>query len=429
LKYMDGDRILATYLVETPRPVEHAVEVLAGEQSSGTFVELPGEMDTLHERHGARIERIEELEMVDMPSLPGARVPATTGEQTGYRRAEVRISIPLENTGISLPTLLATVAGNIYEVAEVSGLRLMDLELPPAFGEAYGGPRFGVEGTRKLTGVPDDRPVIGTIIKPSVGLSPEEVAEFVRTVAEAGVDFIKDDELLANPDYCPLERRVELSMRIINEVADKTGKTVMYAFNITDDLEKMLRHHDTVVAAGGTCVMVGINNVGLAAFTYLKERCGVPIHAHRNGWGMMTRHPYLGMEFRAYQKIWRLAGADQIHVNGIENKFWEPDDSVVRSIESCLEPMLDHKTIMPVISSGQWGGQAPETYRRTGSMDLMYLAGGGIVAHPGGPAAGVAAIKQAWEAAADRVPLKEYARDHAELRAAMEKFGSLTTSR
>jgi ribulose-bisphosphate carboxylase large chain len=105
---MDGDRILATYLVETPRPVEHAVEVLAGEQSSGTFVELPGEMDTLHERHGARIERIEELEMVDMPSLPGARVPATTGEQKGYRRAEVRISIPLENTGIILPTLLAT---------------------------------------------------------------------------------------------------------------------------------------------------------------------------------------------------------------------------------------------------------------------------------------------------------------------------------
>jgi ribulose-bisphosphate carboxylase large chain len=200
------------------------VEVLAGEQSSGTFVELPGEMDTLHERHGARIERIEELEMVDTPSLPGARVPATTGEQTGYRRAEVRISIPLENTGISLPTLLATVAGNIYEVAEVSGLRLMDLELPPAFGEAYGGPRFGVEGTRRLAVVPDDRPIIGTIVKPSVGLSPEEVAEFVRTVAEAGVDFIKDDELLANPDYCPLEQRVELSMRTINEVAEKTGE-------------------------------------------------------------------------------------------------------------------------------------------------------------------------------------------------------------
>ena len=218
-------------------------------------------------------------------------------------------------------------------------------------------------------------------------------------------------------------------MRVVNEVAERTGRKLMYAFNITDDLEAMLRHHDTVMRAGGTCVMVGINNVGLAAFSYLRERCQLPIHAHRNGWGALTRYPYLGTEFRAYQKIWRLAGVDQLHVNGIQNKFWEPDDSVVKSMESCLEPMFDHKTIMPVISSGQWGGQAPETYRRTKSVDLMYLAGGGIVAHPGGPAAGVTAIKQAWDAAKNGIPLEEHAREHPELRAAMEKFGSLTPSR
>jgi ribulose-bisphosphate carboxylase large chain len=93
-----------------------------------------------------------------------------------------------------------------------------------------------VERTPKLTGMPDDRPVIGTIIKPSVGLSPEEVAEFVRTVAEAGVDFIKDDELLANPDYCPLEQRVELSMRTINKVAAKMGKKVMCVIAVGADL-------------------------------------------------------------------------------------------------------------------------------------------------------------------------------------------------
>jgi ribulose-bisphosphate carboxylase large chain len=426
---MSSDRIVATYLIETPHPVEHAAEVVAGEQSSGTFVELPGQTDTLQQRHGARIERIEELETVNAPSLPGTRYAPAPGEEVRYRRAEVEISIPLENVGSSLPALLATVAGNIYEVAEVSALRLLDLELPRAFGEAYPGPQFGIEGTRELSGVPADRPVIGTIVKPSVGLTPEQTAELARDLAEVGIDFIKDDELIANPPYSPLERRVEEVMRVVNEVAERSGRKLMYAFNITDDLEAMLRHHDTVLRAGGTCVMVGINNVGLAAFSYLRERCQLPIHAHRNGWGALARYPYLGVEFRAYQKIWRLAGADQLHVNGIQNKFWESDDSVVESIKSCLEPMFDHRTIMPVISSGQWGGQAPETYRRTKSVDLMYLAGGGIVAHPGGPAAGVTAIMQAWDAARNGIPLEEYAREHPELRAAMEKFGSLTPSR
>src|SRR3712207_1167919 len=102
---MSSERIVATYLIETPHPVEHAAEVVAGEQSSGTFVELPGETDTLQQRHGARIERIEELETVNAPSLPGARYAPAPAEKVRYRRAEVEISIPLENVGSSLPAL------------------------------------------------------------------------------------------------------------------------------------------------------------------------------------------------------------------------------------------------------------------------------------------------------------------------------------
>ena len=78
---------------------------------------------------------------------------------------------------------------------------------------------------------------------------------------------------------------------------------------------------------------------------------------------------------------------------------------------------------MPVISSGQWGVQAPETYRRIQSVDVMYLAGGGIMAHPGGPPAGNRAIRQSWEAAVKVIPLESYARDHVELAQSLEKFG------
>src|SRR5439155_22971139 len=114
---------------------------------------------------------------------------------------------------------------------------------------------------------------------------------------------------------------------------------------------------------------------------------------------------------------------DQIHVNGIANKFWESDDSVVKSIEACLKPFLVGFSILPVISSGQTGLQAPGTYRRTRTIDVLYLAGGGIMAHPGGPTAGVAALRQAWEAAVAGRTLEAYAREHVELRQSMEKFG------
>jgi ribulose-bisphosphate carboxylase large chain len=304
---------------------------------------------------------------------------------------------------------------------------LLDLDLPPSLAKHFPGPQFGVAGTRRLAGV-FDRPIIGTIVKPSVGLTPDQTAKLVYELALAGVDFVKDDELMANPPHSPLRERVRAVMKAVHEAADVTGRKVVVAFNISDQLDRMLEHHDDVIAAGGTCVMVSINSVGLTAVEHLRRRCQVPIHGHRNGWGMLTRCPALGMEFTAYQKLWRLAGVDQIHVNGLQNKFFESDESVVRSIKACLQPLFGDDPVMPVVSTGQWGGQAPETYRLTQTLDLMYLAGGGILGHPGGPAAGVAAIRQAWEAAAAGIELANYARDRPELRESLAYFGKKTGS-
>src|SRR5204862_8019768 len=132
----------------------------------------------------------------------------------------------------------------------------------------------------------------------------------------------------------------------------------------------MLRHYDKVRSAGGIAVMVSLNSVGLSGVKKVCDQGALAVHGHRNGWGMLNRHPMLGIEFSGYQKLWRLAGVDQIHVNGIANKFWESDDSVVRSIEACLSPWLDGLSILPVVSSGQRGLAAPETYRRTKTSDL-----------------------------------------------------------
>ncbi len=418
---MSSQRVIATYRIETPYPPERAAEVMAGEQSTGTFVRVPGETDALRERFGAKVERVTDLESVDQPSLPGCRLPGAVSGPVRYRRAEVVLAFPLENMGPSLPNLLATVAGNLYELREFSGLKLIDLDLPSAFADAYAGPQFGVEGTRRLAGV-DTGPIIGTIIKPNVGLTPEDTAALVKTLIKAGLDFIKDDELMADAPHSPLKQRVAAVMRVVNDHADRTGKKPMVAFNITGEIDAMLRHHDTVLSAGGTCVMVSLNSIGLTGVSHLRRHSGLPIHGHRNGWGLLSRHPYLGLEFPAYSKLFRVAGVDHLHTNGLRNKFCEPDDSVIASARSCLSPLFGSR-VMPVFSSGQWAGQAPETYRRLGSADLLYVCGGGIMAHPGGVAAGVASIRQAWDATLAGISLGDHARDHLELRQALERFG------
>lgn len=419
---MPDDRIEADYLLETPIEPARAAAIVAGEQSSGTFVPVPGETPELKARSAARVTALDILD--DAPKRRS--LPSVGGERTGERitRAKMTLSWPLATLGPSLPNLVATVAGNLFELKPVSGLRLLDIRMPPAFADAYAGPRFGIAGTRRLAGV-QGRPVIGTIIKPSVGLDAEATAALVERLCEAGIDFIKDDELQSDGPACPFDERVRAVMRVIEAQADRTGKKAMFAFNLTGDLDQMRRRHDVLVAHGATCLMASLNSVGLTGMIELGRFSQLPIHAHRNGWGYLSRHPLLGWSYVAWQKLWRLAGADHMHVNGLQNKFSEADESVIESARACLAPMFADKpcTVMPVFSSGQTVRQVPATYAALQSADFILTAGGGIMAHPGGPAAGVRAMRQAWDAALAGVPLDEHARHHAELGRALEIAG------
>ena len=418
---MSQDRVVARYLVESPYPLGQAAELIAGEQSSGTFVTVPGETVELKERFGAQVVSITPLETVDAPALPGCR-PARSSGPVRYQRGEIAISFPLHNFGPSLPNLFTTIAGNLYELQQLSGLRLLDVDLPDAFGVRYPGPAFGIEGTRKLVDV-YGRALIGTIVKPSIGLSTQELRVRVRELALAGLDFIKDDELCANPPYAPLAERVAAVMGEIERAADETGKKVMYAFNITGDIDELRRGHDLVLEHGGNCVMVAINSVGFAGLAWLRRHSALPIHGHRATIGALSRCPLLGVSFTAYQKLARLAGVDHLHVGGIDSKFYQTNEEVTQSIKDCLTPMFGGYTVMPAVSSAQWAGSAITTYAATGTVDLLHMAGGGIMAHPHGVTAGVRSMRQGWETALAGGDLIEYARSRPELRAAIDKFG------
>ena len=415
---MNNQRFDVRYRIETPGSLSEAAEALAGEQSSGTFVEVEHESESLHRVHAGRVEEIIKTETVTESTLPGARKSA----DGTYRQGEIIVSFPTINVGTSLSNLLTTVGGNLFELQELSGIRLLDLEIPKPIKEKYRGPQFGIEGTRELVGI-YDRPLIGTIIKPNVGLSPNKTGEIVETLAGAGVDFIKDDELIADPSYSPVEERVSAVMDAIRRNTT-SEQEILYACNITGDLQKMKQHHDTVVEAGGNCVMVSVESIGLAGLHALSEYAEVPIHAHRNGWGARSREPMLGFEYTPYQKFLRLAGADHVHVNGIDNKFSEPNASVIESANAVQTPIADPSDIaLPVFSSGQWAKQAPKTYDALGNVDLLHVAGGGILGHPDGPAAGVNHLHQGWEAAMKGISLESYAEEHEELRHALAHYG------
>lgn len=380
-------------------------------------MKLASETPELIERAAARVEHVETIDTVAQPSLPGAIAAQS------YAVAKVTLSWPLENLGPSLPNLMATISGNLFELRQFTGLRILDLRVPAAFTSHNPGPKFGIEGTRRLSGV-HKRPLIGTIIKPSVGLDPTQTAAMVADLAEAGVDFIKDDELQADGPACPFEDRARAVMEVINRAADRTGRKVMFAFNLTGEVDEMRRRHDLIRDLGGTCVMVSLNSVGLSGMLALARHSELPIHAHRNGWGYLSREPMLGWSYVAWQKFWRLAGADHMHVNGLRNKFCEADESVIRSARACLTPLRPEAPClaMPVFSSAQTPLQAAETYRQLGSADLIHAAGGGIAGHPHGAAAGVRAMRAAWDAAMNGIPIGEAARGNPALAAAIKAF-------
>jgi ribulose-bisphosphate carboxylase large chain len=217
-------------------------------------------------------------------------------------------------------------------------------------------------------------------------------------------------------------------MAVVREHQQRTGKHVMVAFNITDETDAMKRHADLVAREGGSCVMASLNWCGHSGMQTLRRHTGLAVHGHRNGYGALSRHPLLGMSFQAYQTLWRLAGVDHMHVHGLQGKFSQPDEEVIESAHDCYTPLTDgisgvDDRVMPAFSSGQWAGTVPATWAAVKSDDLLFMSGGGILAHPGGPAAGVASIRQAWAAARAGVALADHAREAPELAAALAFFG------
>lgn len=416
--------IEAEYLIETPFDLEQVAASIAGEQSSGTFVRVANETDELRERAAAQVISIQELAPVTAASLPNAYLEQQ-GVSGPYRRAKVKIGFPEKNISSNLPTLAATVTGNLYDMGELTGLRLTHLSIPKTFRSQFAYPTAGISGTRKLLDVAQ-RPLFGTIVKPNLGMTTEQIADLVELLCEAGIDFIKDDEVCSDPVHAPISLRIPAVMDRIRRYRERSGRDVMMAFNISDETDAMKRHAELIRSEQGSCAMVSMNWVGLSSMQTLRDSTDLVLHGHRNGFGGFSRHPALGISAQPYQLLYRLAGVDHMHVHGIGGKFCDNDDEVAAAARDCCQPLCDGETedtVLPVFSSGQWAGTIPATYEAIQTADFMFLSGGGIIGHPDGTVAGVSSLHQAWEAVESKVSLEQKATQHSELRHALEFYG------
>nr|VDD89247.1 RuBisCO long chain, Form III-c [uncultured bacterium] len=397
--------IIATYHVESALPLPKAAVEIAKESSIGTWTELA----TLKEKTFNRLA----------PQI----------FQIDLKQKTIKIAYPLalfepEN----LPQLLSALAGNIFSMKAVSKLRLLNLEFPEKYLNAFPGPAFGISGIRKILKI-KSRPIIGSIIKPKLGLSSTEHARLAYQVWKNGVDLVKDDENLTDMGFNRFDDRVKKVLALKRRAEKETGQIKIHAFNITAPPDVMLKRAKFVKKMGGKCVMVDIVSTGLDNVLFLrKQNLGLVIHGHRAGHSLFTRDAHHGMTMLVLAKLARLSGIDQLHTGTVVGKM-EGTKKEVTNINEQLREDWQHfntlrenwsnlKPVMPIASGGLHPGLVPALVKILGN-NLIINFGGGLHGHPHGSVAGAHACYDAVMATTKKIPLKTYAKNHPELKAAL----------
>ena len=339
----------------------------------------------------------------------------------------IKIAYPVElfEKG-SIPQLMSSVAGNIFGVKMIDNLRLLDIEFPRSYVQSFEGPAFGIPGVRKLVDV-YNRPLLGTIIKPKVGLDPKQHAEVAYQAWTGGVDLVKDDENLTNQDFNPFEERVIETLKRKREAEEKTGKHKVYAINITAPADEMLERAKFVKAHGGNVVMIDILTVGWSGVQYIRSKnLGLIIHGHRAMHAAFTKNPKHGISMLVIAKAARLVGVDQLHTGTAIGKMEGQKEAVAGIDRTMRKEWYGLKSTFPIASGGLYPGLAPELIRLLGK-DLIINMGGGIHGHPDGTFAGAkAALDSVMIGVEGKRILDVIANEkgkHPELEKAVEKWG------
>jgi len=351
-------------------------------------------------------------------------------DRYGENEGVIYVRSPLFNINLDSDLLyqflMLTIGGPILEFVYYDGVAFLDFDLPPAMLKRFRGPQFGLGGTRKLLNMSDDTPIIGTIVKPCAGLTPDEVARKCYEAALGGVRFIKDDEKMFSPDYCPAEKKIKTVAEKLADAEAKTGMKTLYAPHIVARCDRIKEVCLKAIEWGATALMFNPIAQGFGTLQMLAEdpEINVPIYAHsggRSGWSTGPRR----VDDVVFVKLLRLAGGDYFQTGVMGQRECHVasllPDMLIRLKEEMTKP-LDGIKDMAVVTAGGLNARNLVDNLNAFGCDFMALAGTSILKHPLGIKAGVDAMLQAVEAWRSGKSLDDYARDHKELRIALEEL-------
>lgn len=404
----DDNYVVGTYyiedVVEDGEFIDHLAQVerLALEGSTATWVEVSEETPELRERLTSKV-------------LGYFEIPAPRGT----KKAIIQLGFPIAawEVNVNVPMLLLSIAGNCF--AFPTNMRLLDLYVPRKVAEKFQGPRFGIAGVRDILGVPE-RPLVLQIIKPKMGMTPEETANQVYQSALGGADLVKDDEMCSELENCSFDARLEAVLKALEKAEQETGHKTLYMVSVTDEVNRINEKARQACRDGATGLLLAYS-AGPSALRVLAEdpECTAPILLHVSH--LLALLPRIN--FPVLAKICRLCGADMM----LSPTPWSsipvasPEESY-RTSQTLLAPFYHIKSAFPMPGAGIYPGAVPVMMAENGP-DMIFMAGGGILGHPMGYTAGAKAFRQAIDAAMAGVSLDAAAKDKPELRAALETWG------
>ncbi len=325
----------------------------------------------------------------------------------------VTIRFPEINVENDIPSLLTMIFGK-YSMAGPG--KIMAVRLPEYYGRY---PQVGMSGIRERLNV-FDRPLIMAIFKPALGLSAEDHATILQEVAGAGLDIIKDDEIMADLAVAPTLKRLEVCRRVLDKVREETGRNVLYAVNVTGSADKLIEKARLLVREGANALLLNVLTYGFSILDALStdSEINVPIFAHPALAGAICAAPNYGMAYSVVLgTLMAHGGADAVLYPAHYGSL--PFDPVE---ESRIRDILRSRDVFPVPSAGIHPGIVPQVLAHYG-QDVILNAGTGIMDHPDSPGAGVKAFFEAMERVQEG---KSFALDtlpDGALRRAVEKWG------
>ena len=359
----------------------------------------------------------------------GAKVFAISGDW-----AKIAYPQELFEEG-SVSNILSSIAGNVFGMKAVKGLRLEDIKFPQKLLKSFPGPRFGIDGYRKILKV-KDRPLVGTIVKPKLGLKTKDHAKVAYESWVGGCDLVKDDENLSSQKFNPFEKRAVKTLEMCDKAAEEVGERKGYLINVTSEAMTMLRRADLVKELGGKFVMHDIITAGFASLETLRGNCKLGIHAHRAMHGAFTENSNHGLSMMCVADFARMAGVDSLHIGtgigkmkGGKQEVGEINEEIEQRKVGKTKHRLEQdwaglKPVFSVCSGGIYPGHIPYLMKNFGK-DIIIQAGGGVHWNPRGSRYGAMGMRQAVDATMKGEKLENYGKNYLELKEALERFPKL----